>query len=70
MQQTGKKEYETRYDGIEMVTNWWRPKIGNAVKWYLNRPDSVLQNGTNEILRDFAEKNKLLNLYQKTRSNV
>ena len=50
------KEYKTRHNWVGKVIHWelWKQlKFDNANKWYLHKPESVLENDTHKLLRDF-----------------
>ena len=47
---------KTRYNGEEKVTHWElckKLKLDNTTKWYIHKLESVVENGTYKILRDF-----------------
>ena len=50
------KEYKTRYDWLEKVIHWelWKKlKFKCTIKLYLHNPESVLEDETHNICRDF-----------------
>ena len=50
------KEYKTRHNWVGKVTYWKlckRLKFNHTSKWYMHKPESVLENGTHKILWDF-----------------
>ena len=54
MQQTWK--YKTRYDWVGNAIHWelckkW--KFDHTAKWYMPKPESIVENETHEILCDF-----------------
>ena len=56
MQQTCAKEYKTRHDWVEKVINWELCKkllFNDTTKWYMHKPDSILENEMDKILGDF-----------------
>ena len=51
-----KKEYKTKHYWVGKVINWKlckRLKFNHANKWYMYKPESVLEKETLTILRDF-----------------
>ena len=50
------REYKTRHDWVGKVIHWELCKKLNfhhATKWYMHKPESVLENETHKILWDF-----------------
>ena len=50
------KEYKTRQDWVGRVIHWElckKLKFDHTNKWYMHKPESVLENGTHKLLRDF-----------------
>ena len=50
------KEYKTRHDWMSKVIHWelWKKlKFDHTNKWYMHNPESVLENETYQVLRDF-----------------
>ena len=44
------------HDWVGKVIQWElckRPKFDQTTKWYIHKPESVLENGTHKILWDF-----------------
>ena len=51
------KENKTRHDWVGKVINWelfQKFKFDHTNKWHMHNPESVLENKTYKILRDFA----------------
>ena len=56
MQQTSKKEYKTRHDWVGKVIHrelCEKLKFDHKNKWYVNNPESVLENETHKLPWDF-----------------
>ena len=50
------REYKTRHDWVGKVIHWELCKklhFHHATKWYMHKPESVLENKTHKILWDF-----------------
>ena len=50
------KEYETRHDGVQKVVHfelWKKFTFNHTTKWYMHKPESVLENEMRYILGDF-----------------
>ena len=50
------KVYKPRHDMVEKVIHWElckKLKLDQTTKWYMLKPESVLNNGTHTILKDF-----------------
>ena len=50
------KKYKTRYDWVEKVIHWElckKLKFDYTTKWYMHKPESVLENEMHKILWDF-----------------
>ena len=53
------RECNTRYDWVGNVIHWEfgnKFKFDNTTKWYIDKPESVLENETHKILWDFERK--------------
>ena len=48
-----RKEYKTRYSGVGRFSRELREKFDNTEKWYKHKPESLLENKMQKILRDF-----------------
>ena len=50
------KEYKSRHDWVEKVIHWElckKFKFDYTNKWYMHNPESVLENETHNIIKDF-----------------
>ena len=50
------KEYKTRHDWMRMVIHWElckKMKFDHTTKWYMHKPESVLENEPHKILWNF-----------------
>ena len=50
------KEYKTRHDLVGKMINWElckKFKFDNTTKWYMHKPESLLENQSHKILWDF-----------------
>ena len=53
------KEYLTRYDWVEKKTRWElckKLKFNYTIKWYVHKPESILEYEMHKILLDFEIK--------------
>ena len=72
MQQT-RKEFNTRYDWKEKVIHWElckKLKFDHTTKWYVHKPESVVENKMHEILLDFKIQTDNLILTRSTGSII
>ena len=56
MQQKKKEEDKTRHDRVEKMIPWElciRLKFDHTIKWYMYKPESILENETHKILWNF-----------------
>ena len=56
MQETNTKKCNCRHDWLGKVIHWeWCKKFGfdHTNKWYMDNPESVLENEMHKILYDF-----------------
>ena len=56
MQQISAKEYKSGHDWVGKVIHWELCKklnFDHSTKWYMHKPESVLENETHKILWDF-----------------
>ena len=54
------KEYKTKHNWVGMVIHWElckKFKFDHTNKWYINKPESVLENETHKLFWDFEIKN-------------
>ena len=53
---TSTKEYNTRHNWVEKVIHWElykRLKFDPPIKWYMHKPEFILENEIYKILWDF-----------------
>ena len=58
-----KKEYQIRHDWVGKVIHWEmckELKFDHTNTWYMLNPESLLENATHKLLRDFEKKTYLL----------
>ena len=58
MQQTSTKGVKTRLDWVEKIIHWElykKLKFDHTNKWYMHKPESVLENGTHKGPWDFEK---------------
>ena len=66
------KEYKTRPDWVGKVTHWdlcKRLKIDHTAEWYMHKPESVLENETQNSF-GFSYTNRSPNPVHKTRPSI
>ena len=67
------KEYKTRHDWLDQVIHWElckKLKFNHTIKWYVHKPESVLENETYKLLRDFEiQTNHLILARRQTNNN-
>ena len=75
------KLYKTRHDWVGKVIHWElhkKFKFDHTNKWYMHNPESVQENETHKILRDFATqtdhlisaRRPVLGIVNKTKENL